>query len=270
MKLAYAIGTPDTNSKMLAYCGKTEDVLASLKEIGYAGLELFVRDPKSMDVQLFSHLVERYGFEVPAIGTGPVVSEDKLTFASNDESVRVAAIERTKSIIDFAALFQSQVNIGKLRGDIQKSNENQSREWMKYAFETVCEYAGTKGIDITFEPQNRFVINNLNTTQQAIAWIRELNIPNLYMMMDLFHMNIEDKSIVTSIIEAKNYNIHLHFTDNNRGVPGTGHIDFVEIIRVLKALNYNRYISIEIDQIPDSYHAAKESFEYLNNIIKGE
>lgn len=144
MKLAYTIGTPDTNGKMLAYCGKSEDVLASLREIGYQGLELFVRDPMSMDTQVFSRLVERYGFEVPAIGTGPVVSEDKLTFTAETESVRNMAIERTKSIIDFAALFQAQVNIGKLRGNIQVANASQSREWMRNAFATVCDYAGKK------------------------------------------------------------------------------------------------------------------------------
>lgn len=270
MKLAYTVGTPDTHGKMLAYRGDFTEICAILKDIGYSGLELFVRDPHEMDVNKIENIIERYGLEVAAVGTGPVVSEDKLTFTAPDAAVRAAAIERTKAIVDFAARFGAQVNVGKLRGDLMAGNLDQSREWGRHAFQVICSRAQAKGVNITIEPQNRFVINNLNTTQQALAWVRELEIPNLYLMLDVFHMHIEDRSIVASLIEAKDYNIHLHFAENNRGIPGDGHIDFREIVRVIKALGYNRYISLEIDQIPDSYQAAKVSFDYLYPILQEE
>lgn len=268
MKLAYTVGTPDTRGKMLAYCGDFTEICVSLKDIGYSGLELFVRDPSAMNLREVLGAIERNGLEVVAIGTGPVVSEDKLTFTSPDEAVREAAIKRTKAVVDFAAQFGAQVNVGKLRGDVNAGNPEQSREWMRHAFRAVCSHAQAKSVNITIEPQNRFVINNLNTTQQAMAWLRELALPNLYLMLDVFHMNIEDSSIIASLIEAKEVNLHLHFAENNRGVPGDGHIEFPEIIRTLKALRYDRYISLEIDQIPDSYHAAKASFDYLYSILK--
>lgn len=268
MKLAYAVGTPDTQEKMLAYRGRFSEICASLQDLGYCGIELFVRDPHDLSLREIVSSTERYGLAVPVIGTGPVVAEDKLTFTSPDENIRKAAIERAKAIVDFAAQFGAQVNIGKLRGDVQAGNSEKSREWMKRGFQVVCEYAHNLGITITIEPQNRFVINNLNTTQQALAWIQDLQLPNLCTMLDVFHMNIEDKSIAASIVEAKEYNIHFHFAENNRGIPGTGHIAFPDIVRVLKALGYNRFITLEIDQIPDSYRAAKAAFEYLYPIIK--
>ena len=267
MKLAYTVGTPDTRGKLLAYRGNNEEIFAKLRQIGYQGVELFVRDPRDIDQDEFCRVLRKCGLDVAAVGTGPLASEDKLTFTALDERVRTEAVERTKSVIDFAARFGAQVNIGKLRGDIHKGDP-QSQEWQNQAFRTVCGYAATKGINITLEPQNRFSVDNLNTTQQALAWIREQQFPNLFLMLDVFHMNIEDKSTVASLIEAKDYNIHIHFADNNRGIPGVGQINFPEIVRVLKAVGYNRYISMEIDQIPDSYRAAQASFEFVDGLLK--
>ncbi len=268
MKLAYTICSPETSGKFLAYRDDLERMFFSLREIGYQGIEPFVRDPRAMDQEKFCRILECSGLEVAAVGTGPLAAEDKLTFTSPDESVRREAIERTKAVIDFAARFGAQVNIGKLRGDLYKWNALQAREWMKEAFISVCEYASSKNILVTLEPQSRFSIDNLKSTQEGIAWLEDLKLPSLYIMLDLFHMNIEDKSIAASFIEAKAYTKHIHFTDNNRGVPGVGSINFLEVLRVLKALGYEHYISMEIEQFPDCYSAAKASFDYVDRLIK--
>jgi sugar phosphate isomerase/epimerase len=267
MKLASTICTPDTNAKYLAYRDDLEQMFNSLRDIGYQGVEPFVRDPRTMDQSEFSRALEHSGLEVVAVGTGPLVSEDKLTFTSLDERVRIEAIERTKAVIDFAARFGAQVNVGKLRGDIYKGNPLQAKEWMKEAFITICDYAASKNTFITLEPQCRFSIDNLRSTQEGLAWIKELKIPNLFIMLDTFHINIEDKSFAASLIEAKEYTRHIHFADNNRGVPGVGNINFLDIVRVLKALGYQRYISMEIEQAPDCYTAAKASYEYVTRLI---
>lgn len=267
MKLAYTICTPDASGKYLAYSDSIEKMFSSLREIGYQGVEPFVRDPRVMDQDTFCRVIERSGLEVVAVGTGPLVSEDKLTFTSPDERVRIESIERTKAVIDFASRFGAQVNVGKLRGDIYKGDSHQSLMWMKEAFIRLCEYAALRSVDITLEPQCRFSIDNIRTTQEGIAWIKELNIPNLFIMLDVFHMNIEDKSQAASFIDSRDYLRHIHFADNNRGVPGVGNIDFVDAVRVLKALGYDRYISMEIEQIPNCLSAAKASYEYVNHII---
>lgn len=268
MKLAYTICTPDTSGKYLAYRDDLEKVLFALSEIGYQGVEPFVRDPRAMNQEEFCRILESSGLEVAAVGTGPLVSEDNLTFTSSSEKIRIEAIERTKAVIDFASRFGAQVNIGKLRGDHHKKNLIQSREWQKHAFVNISEYAATKNVTIILEPQCRFAINNLNTTQEGIVMLKELQLPNFFLMLDVFHMNIEDRSIAASFIEAKDYNHHIHFADNNRGVPGVGNINFADAVRVLKAQGFDRYISMEIDQIPDCYSAAKASFQYIDRLVK--
>lgn len=268
MKYAFPIGTPDTKGKMLAYQGEPSKIMTDLRTIGYTGLELFVCNPKEMDIGYFTKQVEKKGFDIAAIGTGPVVSEDKLTFTDKIQERRKAAIQRAKEIVDFATIFNTQVNVGKLRGNIHKDQEKESWTWLKEAFEELCEYGQKRGVIITIEPQNRNVINNLNTTQEAAQWIKSNSISNLFIMQDIYHMNIEDKSIVASLIEAKDSTIHIHFADSNRGVPGSGHIDFIEILRVLKALKYDRYISVEVNQSPDSLTVAQKSWNFLDFISK--
>ncbi|SDF36837.1 sugar phosphate isomerase/epimerase family protein [Sporomusa acidovorans] len=267
MKLAYPVGTPEARGKMLAYQGEFADICSTLKSIGYSGVELFVRSPQEMDVSRVSRAIEKQNLEVAAIGTGPLVGEDKLTFTALDESRRRAAIDRTKVVIDFAALFGTQVIIGKLRGDLQAGNVEISKKWMKEAFLEVGAYAHTRNVKITIEPQSRLAVNNLNTAEQAVEWINELKLPNLYVMLDSYHMNIEETSMAAGILAAKGHNIHMHLADDNRGIPGTGQIDFHDLVRRLRAIQYRYYLSLEINQFPDSFKAAQASFEYLYPII---
>lgn len=270
MKLAYTISTPETNGNYLAYYGEPEVIFTNLKEIGYDGVEAFVRDPRKIDQEEFCRLLEKYDLELAVVGTGPIVSEDKLTFSSADENVRREAIIRAKASVDFAALVGAQVNIGKLRGNVHNGNPEPAMKRRDEAFREVCEYAASRNVMITLEPQCRFAVDNLNSSQEAIAWVKEMGLSNLFIMMDVFHMNIEDKSQSASFIEGKDLNVHVHFADNNRGVPGSSKIDFLDAVRVLNALGYNRYISMEIDQIPDCYRAAKASFDYINRLLQDE
>ncbi len=267
MKLAYTVSTPDTNGKYLAYRGETKVVFSVLKDIGYHGVEAFVRDPREMDQEKFCEALDKYGLALAAVGTGPAAAEDKLTFTSPDPSVRSEAIARAKAAVDFASLLGAQVNIGKLRGEIYKGDPVQAIRLRDEAFKEVCEYAAAKNTYITLEPQCRFAVDNLNSTQEAIAWIRKMNLTHLFLMLDVFHMNIEDRSQAESFILAQDLNIHMHFADNNRGIPGTGNIDFVDAIRVLRALGYKRYISMEIEQDPDCCTAARAAFEYVQRLL---
>lgn len=260
MKLAYTVCTPDTRARMPAFRGDYRAGFAALQEIGYQGVELFVRDPRELDRRQLAQALKDNGLETVAIGTGVLAADDKLSFTSPDENVRTEAITRVKAVVDLAAELGAQVNVGKLRGDIRKGDVAQAESWRDQGFDELCRYAAGLNVNVTLEPQNRFVVDNLNTTQEALEWVKRQQHPNLFVMLDVFHMNIEDRSIAASFVEARNSCIHVHFADSNRRVPGTGHIDFPEIVRILKALNYQRYISIEIEQNQEDRQTARAAF----------
>ena len=266
MKWAYPFGTPETEAPLLGVRGEPDVVFPRLKEWGYRALEPFVRDPKRFDAALFGKQANRYGLEIAAVGTGPVVSDDKLTFASSDAETRAAAVKRAKDIVDFASRFGSPVIIGKLRGEIDVHQPEQSWQWMREGFDQVCEYAERNGVVIAIEPQNQMVINNVNTTQEGIAFIQSANCASLKLMLDVHHMNMEDRSLALSFLEAKAHLVHMHIADSNRQAPGKGNMNFPEIIRMLKAMDYQHYCTLEIAQGADSLTTAKEAMDYLRSI----
>ena len=142
MKLAYPVGTPEVRGKILGYTGPIERVCAELRELGYAGIEPFVCNPEAFDAEGWSDAVKRSGLAVAAVGTGPVVLDDRLTFTDADETVRRAAVARAKLIVRFAARFGAQVNIGKLRGDLPPGAEARARQTYRLG-------AGTRGGDFS-------------------------------------------------------------------------------------------------------------------------
>ncbi|MBO1511512.1 sugar phosphate isomerase/epimerase family protein [Metabacillus bambusae] len=266
MKLAYPFGTRETVAPLLGYRGDEEEVFLVLKDLGYSAIEPLIRNPRLIDSSQFERIVIRTGIDIAPIGTGPVVSDDKLTFTDENKDIRTEAVNRTKDIIEFASLFGSQISVGKLRGNINKSNCEQSWKWMCESIEQICEHAEKYKVNVTLEPQNINVINNLNSTREALNFIRKLNLPNLTLMLDVYHMNFEDSSITESLLEAKDYISHVHFADSNRRAPGNGELDFYKIIRTLRAINYSNYISLEISQEMSSYDEAKSSIEYLKKL----
>jgi len=263
---SYTVATPDTKTKGLAWSGDPEFICGKLREIGYQGVEFFIRDPAELDPVWYKHLLARNNLAAAAVGTGLVSGEDGLSLTNPEPKGRRAAIERAKAVIDFAAVLDCQVNIGKFRGEWKHSPN--AREWMEEAFLEIAEHAQKKGIFITLEPQNRFTIDNMTTVHESVTWLKKMNLPSLRVMLDVFHMQIDEACIPACFIEAADLLLHVHFADTNRGCPGTGSIDFAMILHILKAMGYNRYISMEIKQTPDSEGAARQALEYAHMLVR--
>lgn len=269
MELAYVFGTKETSASILGFRGEEDSIFPWLKDNGYTAIEPFVRNPNLFNQVEFEKKVEKSGLKIAAIGTGPMVSDDKLTFTDKDPAVRVEAVKRVNEIIDFASIFQVPVNIGKVRGDIHEELFIQSWQWISKALNEVCEHADKVGVDIILEPQNKHNINNLNTTYETMNLIKELKLPNLKMMIDVFHLAFEDYSIEKSLSLVKDQLLHVHLADSNRFAPGMGDFDFTYTIQLLEDINYQGYLSLEVAAEKNRYKEAKDAAEFLYSIIHG-
>jgi sugar phosphate isomerase/epimerase len=237
-----------------------EMIFGRLREFGYDGVELFVRNPRELDVERIERLLSENGLKAAAVGTGPVVAEDGLFLSHENADARSEAVARGKTIVDFAAALDCQVNVGKFRGDI--GGDPRRKAWMDEGMREIAAYAQERKVIITIEPQSRLGCDNSNTTQQCLAWIRELGMANIRIMLDVFHMQIEDVSIPASFIDAAALLFHVHFADTNRECPGTGNIDFATVLHILRALRYEGFVSMEMKQTPDSARAAERAIDY--------
>ena len=101
------------------------------------------------------------------------------------------------------------------------------------------------GVYLLLEPLNRYSTPFCNNAADAIYVTTTLNNEYFSILLDTYHMNIEETDFSSSIIKSKNFLKHIHFADNNRKMPGLGHINFDFILKTLKMIQYNNYIGLE-------------------------
>ncbi len=268
MKKSIVVSTPEAKFSALAF---KEDFARSIKkvaELGYQGVELAVRDPDKVDDKKIGKLVKSYHLEVPAIGTGQAYGEEGLSFSHPLTEIRKKAVQRIRNHVNFAAKFSAQVIIGLIRGKVEESVRREDAEqWTLDCIRECARKAQELGVSLTIEPLNRYETNFLNTITETISFIKKVNLSNIGILIDTFHMNIEEASIYESIKKSKSYLSHVHVADSNRRSPGSGHLDFTRVIKTLEEIDYKGYISAEILPLPNPDSAASLAIEHLRKIV---
>ena len=110
---------------------------------------------------------------------------------------------------------------------------------------SLAEYAGDRGIVMGVEPLNRFETSFINLSDQVIEVVDRVDHPSCAIMLDTFHMNIEQKSLGDAIRAAGPRLVHLHSCENDRGAPGSGNVDWNGVAQALKDINYDGPVVIE-------------------------
>jgi sugar phosphate isomerase/epimerase len=101
------------------------------------------------------------------------------------------------------------------------------------------------------------------TAAEGMRFIEAVNLDNLGLMLDLFHMNIEEPRIEEGLRTAGERLWHVHIADSSRQYPGSGHIPYGPIFATLKEMGYQGYISAELFPLPDADTAAIKTIEFL-------
>jgi sugar phosphate isomerase/epimerase len=251
----------------MSFYGDFEQNIAGVKAIGYEALELFVRNPKEMDIDAVRRLIEKSGLNVAAVGTNPAMIQDGLTLLDQNKEIRRKAVERALDIIDFAAFYGAPVCIGKFRGNLWKGEEQAADEELRRAFSAICEHAVKRNMTIMLEPQNRGNINNLNTVAETLAWIDAQNFTNLGILYDIFHGDLSEVSVASGILNGKGKIGFIHCADSKRLPPGAGNIHLADAFAVLKNAGYTGYVSMELNQTPDSFTVAELAYKNVRYIL---
>jgi sugar phosphate isomerase/epimerase len=269
MRIGYVVATPEVSTaKMPAVQGKFGDILAMLRDLGYDGVELAVRDPGALDQKDLPDTLKGSGTTVFLVGTAPIAHQEGLYLCHADHDVRKAALERFRQVIAFAASLGSPVNVGSFRGSLLGGEMRERSEgWMHDALLMGADYAGEKGIRLFLEPHHRFSTNFINTAKEALAFLDASNHEAMGLMLDTFHMNIEEASIPGSVFLARGRIDYIHVADNNRRYPGAGHIPFGEFIRALQATGYTGCLTAQITQWPDPATASRRSIDHLRSLL---
>ncbi len=109
----------------------------------------------------------------------------------------------------------------------------------------VADYAAGLGVRLALEPLNRFETSFVNTVEQAFEIIARLDSPGCGLLLDTFHMNIEEKDPAATIRAAGRHLAHFHACGTDRGTPGADHLDWGSIARALGDIDYRGPVCIE-------------------------
>jgi sugar phosphate isomerase/epimerase len=272
MKLLYTVTTPDAKTDpVLAWKAPLEEVFAQLAGFGYDGVEIMVRHPESIDRETLNRLLAQHRLEAPIVGTGPIGLGRNLSLSAADANVRSQAIEAARLAIEFCAGIGAILNIGQFRGAPRDPAEQKGMsERFADSLQALLVTAEASDVRIALEPQNRFQSAFLRTVAETMALIEAIGSPRLGLVVDTFHMNIEESDFCEPLRRAGERVFHVHFADNQRGAPGTGHIPFDRIVQTLREIRYSGSISLEVEQTPTPAEAARRAIEGTRRFVPEE
>jgi len=117
--------------------------------------------------------------------------------------------------------------------------------WAVETLRAAAEHAATLGLTLAVEPLNRFETYFLNCAEQAVTLVDQVRQPNLGILYDTFHANIEEKDPVGAIAVEGSRIVHVHISENDRSTPGAGHVPWPETFAALRATGYDGWLTVE-------------------------
>ena len=264
MRLSIVLSTHAAQFQAVAFKGDFESNVSKIAALGYDGVELAIRDPALVDADAVLKVVSAHGLAVPAIGTGQAWGEEGLSFTDPDAAIRASAVERVKSHAPLAARFGAVIIIGLLRGIVRPGvDPGQAMVWLVDALRQCCAAARPCGVRLALEPICRYETTLINTVAQGLELIGHVGADNLGLLLDTFHMNIEEPSIEDSIRACGDRIFHFHVSDSNRWYPGAGHLDFPSMLDALFSTGYQGFVSGEFMPLPDADTSARQGIAFL-------
>ncbi len=271
MKLSLAIQTPEVPVPVpvALLTGSLEDRLAKARGLGADGVELLTVNPKALDAPALRRALDGAGLEVAAIGSGALAFAAGLTLLHSDPQVAAQAQERLRDLIDFAVFLRAPlVTVGSFRGRVASVGGN-GRALLAARLREAADYAAARGVRLALEPLNRYETDIVHTASEGLAFVEEVGHPALGLLLDTYHVNIEERSWAEPFRRAMAAGRlwHVHLGDNNRLYPGGGLIDFAAIVATLGEAGYRGYLSAELLARPDPDTAAIETMRRMRPLV---
>jgi D-psicose/D-tagatose/L-ribulose 3-epimerase len=223
------------------------DLLPKVKEMGFDVIEIALENIARIDGPLLRRMAEDNGLAITVCAAcGPT-----RDISSEDAEIRREGVQYLLEGVRFAetvgsTLFSGPVYsaVGKARL-ISPAQRQREREWCLENLRQVGRHASDAGVTIGVEPLNRFETDMINLVDQAVDLIEEVGDPAYKIHIDVFHANIEEKDLPGAIRRAGRRLGHFHACENDRGTPGTGHVDWTGIRDALCDIGYEGAVVIE-------------------------
>jgi D-psicose/D-tagatose/L-ribulose 3-epimerase len=228
----------------------TAEHLALVDKVGALGFDVFeiaVEDPGLIDLQQLKHALRANG--LGAVVCGAFGLDRNLS--SLDGAVRQNGEAYLRWLVEAAAELEAEVVCGPMYSAVGKAHladpAERVREWELAVdgLQKMSAYAEPLGVKLAMEPLNRFETDMVNIVDQGLALAAAVEAPNLGLHLDTFHMHLEEKDSAAAIRKAGSRVFHVHACENDRGIPGTGQVNWSGVFQALQEIDYQEAVVIE-------------------------
>jgi D-psicose/D-tagatose/L-ribulose 3-epimerase len=226
---------------------RSTPLFASFARWGFDMVEIAIEDPRHVDPVKVRAAAQRAGIAIGAVCACTPPGRDLRGTPAEQR----AMLDYTRTLIDQAVVLGASTIIGPFYSVVGRADavapRDRRRQWstvVKHLRE-LARYAEPRGVTLCIEPLNRFETDFLNTTEQGLALLDDIGSPAAKLLLDTFHMNIEEKSLPAALRRAGKNLGHLHACGSDRGTPGGDHTDWRGIAAALKAIDYRGDVVIE-------------------------
>ncbi len=215
-------------------------------------LEIALLDAPSVDAEHTRQLLENHEMKaVCSLGLPEAVWPSR-----NPEG----AIDYLKVVLDTAKAMGTMAVSGVVYGGIGERSGQPPTETelsnVARALEASAKHAKSLGLQFGIEPVNRYETHLLNTGWQAREMIERIGSDNIFIHLDTYHMNIEEKGVANGILDAREHLKYIHLSESDRGTPGEGCCDWDEVFGALAAIGFKGGLAMEsfINMPPEIAH----------------
>lgn len=226
---------------------ETIELFPKIKSMGYDAVEIPVEYPELIDGKKVKTALQQN--ELEAIVCGAFGPARDLT--SDDTTVHDTCFNYIQECLDLCNVWDAKFLAGPMYSAVGKarmvSPEQRKVEWGRAVtnIHKVCTLAQARGLQIALEPLNRFESDLINTAEDVMRLIKDVNHSAANVLLDGFHMAIEERNLVEAITLVGDKLIHVQVSENYRGTPGTGQTPWDSFKKGLNNINYKGVVSIE-------------------------
>ncbi len=220
-------------------------LLPPIKEHGFDGFEVSLFDPATFDAKGIRRLAEANGLE----STVCCVLLPGFSLIDEDASVRSKTVTHLKACIESVAEAGAKLCAGPVYSPVGylPGRRRTEDEWKRAVegYHALGDTLAKTGVTLAIEPLNRFETFFLNTAEDAARLCDQVAHPNVGILFDTFHANIEEKDVPQGYRTVARHLKHVHTCENDRGTPGSGHVDWTGVFQALSEIGYDGWLTIE-------------------------
>ena len=224
-----------------------EPVVKKAKAFGFEGIEIYVAPTQ---IETFAMNRVKKALDDSKLGcVGCTCLDEQTDITSSDESTRKRGVNHLVKTANLFSELGGDLVTGVTYGAWGKltGRGRTEQEWSHSVacLREACRAIHDRRVTIGVEAANRFETYFLNTASDAIRLAKEVNEPNIGVHLDTFHMNIEEKNFYDPIVSAGDLLCHFHCCENDRGVAGTGNVNWTAVFKALSKIHYDKWITLE-------------------------